>query len=231
MVPKLQRRSHRIPINRYPFTPATYPGRRPRFCFFFTSNGIHRLKLRTLRKLLKTRGLPSLDERYAILAYGSNACPHQLLNKNLTDVPVLYGRLIGAEAVYAGRKAQKGYVPATLARKKGTRSSWVTLLSREQLEVMDASEGRHHNIYALAELTEVQFLVGRSAFIPLYTYVNLRCGVMTNTGKAVSLHSTSQKQAKRLLAVPSWTEAAEFLDYATIPAPNTPPTYSQIVRQ
>jgi hypothetical protein len=145
MAAKLQKPSRKIPINRYPFTPATYPGRRPRFSFFFTSKGIYRLKFRALRSLLKKHGLPSLDERYAILAYGSNACPDQLLNKNLTDVPVLYGRLKGAEVVYAGRKTQKGYVPATLARKKGTRSSWVTLLTREQLTA------NHFNIACMAE--------------------------------------------------------------------------------
>jgi hypothetical protein len=128
-----------------------------------------------------------LDERYAILAYGSNSCPDQLLNKNLTGVPVLYGRLKGAEAVYAGRKTQKGYVPATLARKKGIRSSWVTLLTREQLAAMDTSEGLRHNTYILAELSNVQFFVGRSQFVPLYTYVNTRCGVMTQNGKALSL--------------------------------------------
>src|SRR5258706_5658743 len=173
---KRQKPWRKIPINRYQFTPATYPGRRPRFSFFFTSKGIYRLKFRALRRLLKKHGLPSLDERYAILAYGSNACPDQLLNKNLTNVPVLYGRLKGAEAVYAGRKTQKGYVPATLARKTGTRSSWITLLTTEQLATMDISEGRRNHTYVLAELSNVQFFVGRCQLVPLYTYVNIRGG-------------------------------------------------------
>ncbi len=228
---KRQKPSRKIPINRYPFTPATYPGCRPRFSFFFTSKGIYRLKFRALRSLLKKHGLASLDERYAILAYGSNACPDQLLNKNLTDVPVLYGRLKGAEAVYAGRKTQKGYVPATLARKNGTRSSWVTLLTREQLIAMDTSEGRRHNTYVLAELSNVQFFVGRSQFIPLYTYVNTRCGVMTQNGKTTSLRSTSQKRAKRLLPSTSGEESSKFLDYVIIPDPNPPSRHSEIMRR
>lgn len=228
---KRQKPARKIPINRYPFTPATYPGRRPRFSFFFTSNGIYRLKFRALRSLLKNHGLTSLDERYAILAYGSNACPDQLLHKNLTDVPVLYGRLKGAEAVYAGRKTQKGYVPATLARKNGTRSSWVTLLTREQLTAMDTSEGRRHNTYVLAELSNVQFFVGRSHFIPLYTYVNTRCGVMTQNGKTTSLRSTSQKRAKRLLASAAGEESSKFLDYVIIPDPNPPSRHSEIIRR
>ena len=221
----------KIPINRYPFTPATYPGRRPRFSFFFTSKGICRLKFRALRSLLKKHGLPSLDERYAIFAYGSNACPDQLLNKNLTDVPVLYGRLKGAEAVYAGRKTQKGYVPATLARKSGIRSSWVTLLTREQLATMDTSEGRRHNTYVLAELSNVQFFLGRSQWVPLYTYVNTRSGVMTQNGKPISLRSTSQKRAKRLLASASGEESSKFLDYVIIPDPNPPSRHSEIIRR
>jgi hypothetical protein len=228
---KRQKPSRKIPISKYPFTVATYPGRRPRFSFFFTSKGIYRLKFRALRSLLKKHGLPSLDERYAILAYGSNACPDQLLNKYLTDVPVLYGRLRGAEAVYAGRKTQKGYIPATLARKSGTRSSWVTLLTREQLAAMDTSEGRRHNTYVLAELSNVQFIVGRSQFLPLYTYVNTRCGVMTQNGKPISLRSTSQQRAKQLLASASGEESSKFLDYVIIPDPNLPSRHSEIVRR
>jgi hypothetical protein len=197
----------------------------------FTTKGIYRLKLRTLGKLLESRSLPPLDARFAILAYGSNACPDQLLNKNLTDVPVLYGRLTGAEAVYAGRKTEKGYVPATLARKNGSRSSWVTLLTRDQLQAMNTSEGRHHNTYALAELSKVRFSVGRSRFIPLYTYVRIRGGVMTGNGKSVSLRSTSQKRAKQLLAAESWEDAARWLDYEVIPHPSPPANFSQILRQ
>jgi hypothetical protein len=228
---KRQKPSRKIPISRYPFTPATYPGRRPLFSFFFTSKGIYRLKFRALRSLLKKQGLPSLDERYAILAYGSNACPHQLLNKNLRDVPVLYGRLKGTEAVYAGRKTQKGYVPATLARKRGTRSSWVTLLTREQLALMDNSEGRRHNTYALAEVPSVQFFVGRYQVLPLYTYLNILCGVMTYGGQAVSLRSTSQKRAKQHVATNSWGESASFIDYVSIPDPDPPSRYCEFIKR
>lgn len=224
---KRQKPSRKIPISKYPFTVATYPGRRPRFSFFFTSKGIYRLKFRALRSLLKKHGLPSLDERYAILAYGSNACPDQLLNKYLTDVPVLYGRLRGAEAVYAGRKTQKGYIPATLARKSGTRSSWVTLLTKDQLSLMDISEGRHHDTYVLAQLPNVEFIVGRRQLRPLYTYVDTRGGVITREGKAISLHSTNQKRARRLLANAVCESAANFLDYLTIPSPDPPTEFSK----
>lgn len=224
------RKLRRIPINRYRFTPATYPGSRPLFSFFFTATGIYRAKLRDLETLLETRSLPSLAQRYAILAYGSNACPDQLLKKNLSDVPVLYGRLLGAEAVYAGRKTQNGYVPATLAYKKGIRSSWLTLLTKEQLATMDTSEGRHYNTYVLAELPRVQFIVGSRQFRPLYTYVNIRGGVLARDGRAISLRLISQKRARKLLANGESRDAVDFLDYVTIPTPEPPEMYSRVLR-
>jgi hypothetical protein len=141
MTRKRRRRQRIIPITKYPFTPDTYPGRRPRFSFFFTPQGIYRLQLRTLNQFLADRGLAPLEERYAILAYGSNASPGQLLRKyqnhGLTNVPVLFGRLVGAEAVYARRITDGGYVPATLASRKGSRMTWITLLAANQLEAMD----------------------------------------------------------------------------------------------
>lgn len=216
----------RVPVSRYPFTPATYPGRRPRFSFLFAATGIYRVKPCNLGKLLKASSLPPPQHRYAVLAYGSNACPGQLVNKNLSDVPVLYGRLKGAEAVYAGRQTQKGYVPATLARKKGIRSSWVTLLTRDQLAAMDISEGRHRGTYVLAELSDVQFFVGRRRLCPLYTYVDTRGGVMTREGKPVSLRSTNQKRARRFLADAVCEDAANFLDYVIISDPDPPGEFS-----
>ncbi len=96
---------------------------------------------------------------------------------------------------------------------------------------MDTSEGRRHDTYVLAELSEVQFFVGRYQFVPLYTYVTSRCGVMTQNGKAVSLRSTNQKRAKRLLATASGDASAKFLDYVIIPDPNPPSRHSEIIRR
>lgn len=219
-----------ISIDRYPFTPVTYPGRRPHFSFFFTQRGICKVNLRTLGQLLSNRGLPPLCERFAILAYGSNACPGQLQKKKLTDVPVLFGRISGAEAVYAHRQTKLGYVPATLARKKGDRSTWVTLLTREQLGTMDDSEGRP-NWYELTEVKSAEFSIDGARITPLYSYVDVASGVMILNGRPASLHTTSQKRAKSLLATTSEEEAANRLDYATIPHPNHPKEFSQILRR
>ena len=225
-----KKRLRRIPLNRFPFTPSTYPGRRPRFSFLFTSKGIYRLKVSTLDRVLASRNLPPATQRYAVLAYGSNACPGQLQRKNLNDVPVFYGRLIGAEAVYANRTAKAGYVPATLVRKKGSRSSWVTLLTAEQLATLDGSEGRP-NVYALAEIPATQFVVGHSQVTPLYTYVDIRGRVMTIDGKPVSLRLTNQKRAKSMLPTALAEDATRWLDFESIPSPNPPGKCSNFLQR
>lgn len=194
------------------------------------------MKLRSLDRFLAERKLPLLNQRFAVLAYGSNASPGQLLRKyqnyGLNKVPVLFGRLVGAEAVYARRTAGNGcYVPATLARKKGSRSSWITLLTAEQFEAMDTSEGRP-DAYELAELTRATFFVGKRQVTPLYTYVNVLNGVMILEGKPVSLRSARQKRAKSLLRPGQTVEkaASVCLNYRVITDPASPPRRSQIIR-
>jgi hypothetical protein len=222
--------SIKLPLARFPFTASTYPGRRPRFSFLFTQDGIHRLKLRNLDTFLRERNLPPVTERYAVVAYGSNACPGQLIGKKLTNVPVIFGHLVGAEAVYARRTTSKGYMPATLARKGGERSNWVTLLTRDQLRTMDTSEGRQGGSYDLAELPDVRFRVGRKHFTPLYAYVNIANGVMALDGMPVGLRSMKQKKAKLMRDKSDEMDPADCLDFNTIPAPDPPARYSQLVR-
>jgi len=228
-------RSRRIPVSKYPFSPSTYPGMRPRFSFFFTPKGIYRVKLRTLNRFLADRKLPPTTERFAVVAYGSNACPGQLLRKyrkhRLTNVPVLFGRVLGAEAVYAHRQTIKDrYIPATLARETGSRSSWVTLLAADQFEAMDASEGRPGS-YELAKLSGVQFFVGRKEVFPLYAYLNIRGGVMTFDGKAVNLRFVGQKRAKRIFDRTTEQPATAWLGFEIIPDQHRPPEYSKILKR
>lgn len=228
-----QKPPDRIPISKYPFTPATYPGCRPRFSFFFTSQGIYRLSLRALDRFLSDRGHPSREERYAILAYGSNACPGQLLRKyqnhGLNNVPVLFGRLVGAEAVYAHRTTERdGCVPSTLARKKGSRPSWITLLTGDQLGQMDASEGRP-NSYQLAELPNTQFFIGKKIATPVYTYVNILHGVMIREGEPVSLRSARQKRALSVLEITTEQKAQSWLDFNVVAYPGAPQNFSRFL--
>lgn len=218
-----------LPLSQFPFTPSTYPGRRPRFSFLFTTGGLYRINVRNLNATLASRGLAPVNERYAILAYGSNACPGQLKDKALTDVPVLFGRLTGAQAVYAKRQTQRGYVPATLAEKPGSLWSWVTFLTAEQLRTMDKSEGRP-NFYVLAKLRKARFFVGRFQARPLYTYVEIRGGVMIVNGAPVSLRNMGQRRAKSLLATATSGNATDWLEFDTIADLNHPLEFSTILR-
>lgn len=225
----------RLPIREFPFDPLTYPGRRPRFSFLFTHCGIYRFNLRNLDQLLARRSLPSVSERYAILAYGSNACPSQLFRKyqrnhTLTEVPVLFGRLIGAEAVYTRRCTASGYIPATLARRAGSRPSWLTLLTRRQIQAMDSTEGRSDS-YVLAEVSKMQFFLRRARFSPLYAYVDTRGGVMIFQGQPLSLRSLGQKRCQSIFERTTRQNAETWLDFKEIPAPQAPPRGVRILRR
>ena len=228
----------KFPISRFPFSPSTYPGRRPRFSFLFTHEGIYRFSLRSLGRVLEERGVTPASERFAVLAYGSNACPTQLLNKyhcnnRLNDVPLLYGRLDGAYAVYARRKVKKpegAYVPATLAGKRGSRWSWISLLTAEQLKAMDPTEGRPTS-YALAEVQDVCFLIDHFRITPVYSYVNICGGVMVLQGRPVSLRSMGQRRCQLVFNRTIQQDARKWLSFKGIPNMQLPRKYSEILRR
>ena len=224
-----------LPNGRFPFTPETYPGQRPRFSFLFTHRGIYRFTLGTLDRLLKSRGLAPINERYAVLAYGSNACPGQLLRKfrsesSLTNIPVVFGRLDGADAVYARRRTRGGYIPATLAKSAGSGPSWLTLLTAEQARAMDRSEGRPTS-YALAELHGIAFSVGQLDITPLYSYVDINGGVMVFDGRPVRLREMRQKRCQSLLKLTEGAKAHKWLRFVEIKAMKLPTKAARILRR
>ncbi len=95
----------RLRVRDFPFTPSAYPGRRPQFSFLFTPRGIYRCALRTMDRLLATRHLAAINARYAVLAYGSNACPSQQLPKPENETVV---RLRTASWMWlSGRKRRR----------------------------------------------------------------------------------------------------------------------------
>lgn len=109
------------------------------------------------------------------------------------------------------------------------RKRWVTLLTSEQLRIMDRTEGRQNNVYALAELPNVKFLIGQNKLTPLYTYVNIRGGVMTINGNPVGLHSMAQTRVKSVLAESLEADAATWLDFRVVGSPNPPTEYSRLI--
>ena len=95
---------------------------------------------------------------------------------------------------------------------------------------MDESEGRPA-FYELAKLPTVRFFAGQFEISPVYAYVNIRGGVMTIGGEPASLRTTNQKKAKSQVLQAAGEDAALWLDYEVIPAPNEPQQYSQFFKR
>jgi hypothetical protein len=110
---------------------------------------------------------------------------------------------------------------------KGSRSSWITLLTPDQVRTMDTTEGRPA-FYSLVEVHGIHFYIGPREVSPLYSYVDTRGGVMTIGGKIVALRSASQKSAKAMLSKAVRNESAKWLDYTIIPELNPPPAFSHM---
>lgn len=215
-----------LPISAFPFSPSTYPGRRPRFSFLFTNRGIYRCPVRRLNELLEARRLAPVSDRVAVLAYGSNACPGQLLRKysqdhRLTNIPVLYGRLRNADVVYSRRITSRGYIPATLVNARRTLPSWVTLLTAEQLSAMDSTEGRP-DIYQLVDIPRVKFFVGRLQVSPLFSYLDISGGVMILGARPVSLRTVRQSRCQSIFEATARDQPMKWLSFAQVPGSEAP---------
>jgi hypothetical protein len=124
-----------------------------------------------------------LDQRTAVLAYGSNAAPSQLKRKfaaTLKDemVPVLKAFLPGFDVVFSARLSRYGAIPATLAPSKGTvLETFVTCLTDGQLAKMHETEidtGKRGG-YRYGVLSGVRMLVDRIGLLEkvhLYHYAH-----------------------------------------------------------
>jgi hypothetical protein len=91
---------------------------------------------------------PDREPRTAVIGYGSNASPEQLLRKfgefeEDVIIPTLRVPLVGYDVVYAPLFAYYGSIPAGLAAAPGvTSEGWLQLLTPRQLERVHASEER-----------------------------------------------------------------------------------------
>ena len=138
--------------------PLAYPGLRPDFSYVYyqgrayeiTPKGDTYADLRMddstpLDDFLSTRGNPTMRQRHAVLAVGSNGCPGRLAEKYAHQaevaVPVLVGTLADTAVVYSRQLAPYGALPATYMHQPGA-VSWlsVTMLADEQLARMDETE-------------------------------------------------------------------------------------------
>jgi len=157
------------PVSNYPVPhdrPLEYPGKRPPVSFVVKGKTVFRLQFLKSHKVshasvvlgpgggtleldefLKQAGVAPIEERFAVMGYGSNAVPGQLLSKFGVDstVPVVFGRLGDSNLVY-NLISNWGYAFAELALgQTGSRASVaVTFLDKAQLELMISSEQNYH---------------------------------------------------------------------------------------
>jgi hypothetical protein len=154
--------------------PLRYPGALPPFSFLLTDAGFERLDDVDERGLdgcglhdrLERLAVAPIEQRHAVLAFGSNRSPAQLLAKFTGDgvnpvVPVLRASLADLSVVFTAGMATYGSVPASLVVDPGASTEVaVTFLDDDQLVVMDRTEGAHHTRPALAPEHGLRLLGG-----------------------------------------------------------------------
>ena len=98
-------------------------------------------------------GHPDAGGRIALLAVGSNAYPRQLADKlagaeaDLQGVPILPAILRGLDAAFCPIRSRKGYVPVTLAERRGAVClSWLQWLTPGQLQIISTTEGARYSL-------------------------------------------------------------------------------------
>jgi hypothetical protein len=141
----------RIPVSRFepsPYDePSCYPGLRPDYSYLFCGDHL-RAGLLDVDAELQELGVAGFDERTAVLAYGSNACPSQLARKYdgcHAVFPMTLARAHDLAVVYSDHESAYGAVPATAVLSRGTRTEvFVAWLDPDQLEVQDRSEALNY---------------------------------------------------------------------------------------
>lgn len=101
----------------------------------------------SLNQFLRDRGLAPMEQRFPVLAVGSNASPSQLAYKFMKTgisgaIPTIRVSVADYGVGFVPAVSTFGYVPATLVREPGLKSNlFLQFLDANQLVVMDQSEG------------------------------------------------------------------------------------------
>ena len=142
--------------------PDIYPGPAPEKSYLYMNGSIYFLqgtkdlstlsvvinrKRIKLNELLRKHGAASIEERYPILSYGSNACLAQLKHKYQSESKAgnllinLRGEISETDVVYSSTITRYGAIPATLAPMKGAKCQvWLSLLDENQFKHMIQTE-------------------------------------------------------------------------------------------
>lgn len=110
----------------------------------------------TINKFLESRKAVPLEERFPVLAYGSNPVPGQLVRKFGSDavVPVIFGALKNSDVVY-NLISNMGYAFAEMIIDEESTAGiiGVTFLDPQQLRKMIETEQNYHLAYSLFDVT------------------------------------------------------------------------------
>lgn len=170
--------------------PHRYPGERPDHSFYtdgvdvmpievaddFSMTVVTRNGVQPINDMLTEAGVPTMEERIPIVAYGANLCPQTLRNKmkqegrpDLAIVPTVYGWLHGADVVWGERPGVRGAFFAELYADESVADTSVLVginfLTPEQILFMHKSEGS----YNFGNFSEVTLENGRN--VPAQMYV------------------------------------------------------------
>ena len=244
------------PITSYPFHPEEYPGNTPSFSYFLSKDFVHELQITAdlllskaivnfkaqkieLPLLLRQLSVEPLEDRYAILGYGSNASPDRLIKKGISNLPIVRVFAKNLDVVYAYEKTDYGAIPATIVESPSTLTEiWVSFLNEEQLGKMDGSEGRKGGHYDLVELkNNLIFLPNCQVISPAYAYVSNKKGVALRYRKPIALEpiqavhrkfdAISEKEVLNIIDTCERGESADHLNFEVIPVGDLPKRFEE----
>ena len=142
---------------------------------------------------LRSHGLPLIEERIPVIAYGANANPAKMVEKfdsfytdgialtesALHTVPCMYATLPDTDVVWHGRPGQVGGYFAELytgSETEGTEvSSLLTFLTEEQLALLHTTEG---DTYSISVIKDVD--LGGGLKIDAVAYVAGEASILIN---------------------------------------------------
>lgn len=107
----------------------------------------------SLNYLLLSENAAPMDQRFAVLAIGSNAAPTQLAHKFSRRgvsavIPIMQAQVSGLKVVPSAHLNRNGYVPAAPAAAPAatSRNVFVTFLDDEQLTLLDTTEPNYDRV-------------------------------------------------------------------------------------
>lgn len=201
--------------------PLCYPGVRPEYSFTTSESSVWPVNIVEteagvqfgiatpegvfdLNDALRYYGVSTMEERFPIVGFGSNACPGQLCEKfsvqqnkwdDITDdgdhhiVPTLKGSMRDVAAAYSSKLGIHGYMFAELIEAKGADTEvFVNFLSAGQLARMVRSEGS----YELCDIGQVT-IDGLTKPITAFGFAGKNPVLLDAAGKPIlleSVHST-----------------------------------------